>query len=295
MEKLRTLLTLAALPGVGPKTVAAVAAILDMGGFDGAADLVSSARDGGVRLKNFSARDFSAAAERAEKILADSAAAGIAIVALFDEAYPSALKKIADPPPALFVRGGPAALLAPRRAAVVGMRAPSAEGAAAAFETAASLARRNVAVISGLARGCDTRAHEGCLAAGGLTAAVVAHGPDLVYPPENDRLAAKIVESGGCVVSEYPPRTAAFTAAFVARDRLQSGLSECVVIAETDIRGGAMHTARFAREQGRRLFCFEFAGRPPGDALCEGNRFLISGKTAAAVSSPADVEKAMGF
>ena len=127
-------------------------------------------------------------------------------------------------------------------------------------------------VISGLAYGCDTKAHEGCLAARGRTVAVLAHGLDTVYPSKNRILAEVIVKTNGCLVSEYPPGVRAAKRYFMERNRIQSGLSDGVVVVEAETRSGTMNTTRAARKQNRPLACVVH----PLHTLAGGNQRLLS-------------------
>src|SRR4051794_17180382 len=136
--------------------------------------------------------------------LAALAKLGAALLTRADPAYPERLRHIPDPPPVLAVRGD-ADLLRGPSVAIIGARNASANGCVLARRIAADLARAGIVVVSGLARGIDTAAHEGALQAGGTTVAAVAGGVDTVYPPENEDLMARIVQAGA-VVSERPPR-----------------------------------------------------------------------------------------
>jgi DNA processing protein len=115
----------------------------------------------------------------------------------------------------------------------------------------------------------------------------MAHGLDRVYPPSHAGLADRIVEGGGALVSEYPPGAPPHRRTFVARNRIQTGLSAGVVVVETAARGGTMETARFASEQGRPLACVARPGGAP--ALAEGNDMLVGSGAAVALDSPASV------
>jgi DNA processing protein len=115
------------------------------------------------------------------------------------------------------------------------------------------LAERGFCVVSGLARGIDTAAHEGALSVGGKTAAVLGNGIDIVYPPENLDLYRRIAEKGA-VLSEFPFGRRADRQSFAMRNRIVSGISEAVVVVESDVDGGAMITARFAGEHGKLIF-----------------------------------------
>ena len=168
-----------------------------------------------------------------------------------DPAYQPLLREIHDPPIGLYRRGQydfsqPAV-------AVVGSRKTTLYGQAVAKKLGRELAQLGFCVVSGLARGIDTAAHEGALDAGGRTAAVLGNGIDIVYPPENLELFRRIVETGA-VVSEFPFTRRADRQSFAMRNRLISGMCAAVVVVESDEAGGAMITARFAGEQGRLLF-----------------------------------------
>jgi DNA processing protein len=168
------------------------------------------------------------------------------------DAYPRLLRDLPDPPSILFVRGHiiPADALA---IAIVGSRHATHYGLAQAERLAASLARAGLTVVSGLARGIDSAAHRGALAAGGRTIAVLASGVLNVYPPENQELAEQIA-AHGAVISESPPRFEPLAGMFPQRNRIISGLSLGVVVVEASTRSGALITARHAMEQGRDVF-----------------------------------------
>lgn len=168
-----------------------------------------------------------------------------------DEGYPKLLKEINDPPIGLYRKGG--YLFEQPCIAVVGSRRTTLYGQSVAKKLGAQLAQLGFCVVSGLARGIDTAAHEGALSVGGRTAAVLGCGLDIVYPPENLDLYRRIVESGA-VLSEFPFGRKADKQSFPMRNRVVSGISEGVVVVESDVQGGAMITARFAGEQGRLIF-----------------------------------------
>ncbi|MGF1530194.1 MAG: DNA-processing protein DprA [Puniceicoccaceae bacterium] len=162
--------------------------------------------------------------------------------------YPSALLEIYDPPTGLYRMGS--LPLEQRGVAIVGSRSCSLYGQRVARKLASCFARRGFCIISGLARGIDTAAHEGALEVGGKTVAVLGNGLDIIYPPENLGLYREIVEKGA-VVSEFRFGRRADRQTFPMRNRLVSGMARLVVVVETDLRGGSMITARFALEQGR--------------------------------------------
>lgn len=167
--------------------------------------------------------------------------------------YPSQLSCMRDPPPTLYVRGE-ANLDTGRAFAIVGSRRATRDGRRAATEFAATLAREGVCVVSGLARGVDTCAHEGALEGGGTTVVVLGSGADVIYPQENEPLAARILDAGGAIVSEYAPGVRPAQGNFPARNRVISALCGGVLLVEGSMTSGAMITANFALEQGREVF-----------------------------------------
>jgi len=185
-----------------------------------------------------------------ERIALDTRAAATQI-ALGDAAYPEHLREIVSPPPRLYVRG----TLAERDAlaiAIVGSRQATSYGLAVSERLAADLAARGVTIVSGLARGIDSAAHRGALRAGGRTIAVLGSGVDVIYPPENRRL-ARDIEEHGAVVSQFEMGTRPLPGYFPARNRVIAGLSLAVVVVEAAERSGSLITAGFAGEMGREV------------------------------------------
>ena len=163
--------------------------------------------------------------------------------------YPQLLAEISDPPECLWSRGDRAAFTH-IGVAVIGARAASQEGLAAAYEIAFDLARAGVVVVSGLARGVDSAAHRGALDGGGRTIGVLGTGIDKVYPAENAELSDQIAASG-LLVTEFPPGASPEDWHFPRRNRIISGLSRAVVIVEAREQSGSLITARLAADQGR--------------------------------------------
>jgi DNA processing protein len=174
------------------------------------------------------------------------------ILTLADPAYPQALLEIADPPSVLFVRGNPALLNQPGLA-IVGSRNATPQGMQTAESFARHLASQNLTIVSGLALGIDAAAHQGALAAGGRTIAVIGTGADRLYPARNKELAGAIARHGA-IVSEFPLGTPAAAANFPRRNRIISGLSRGVLVVEAAPESGSLITARLAAEQGRDVF-----------------------------------------
>jgi DNA processing protein len=190
---------------------------------------------------------------RAEQDFALARLRGIAYVSIVSPDYPPLLREIWDPPALLFYRGTLPAPDTPM-AAIVGTRNPTSVAALRAYEFARDLAAAGIPVVSGLALGIDAMAHRGALDGGGPTLAVLGSAPDQVYPASNRGLARRILESGGALLSEYPPGTGPARWRFPARNRIISALARGTLIAEAPANSGALITARFALEQGRDLW-----------------------------------------
>lgn len=194
-------------------------------------------------------RELARARSAARGALTRAARLGYTVVARGGSAYPAPLAEIVDPPVVLWVRGDPG-VLAERCVAVVGSRTASPTSLEIARQLTRDLAGAGVTTVSGLARGVDGAAHEGALDGGGRTVAVLGCGPDVIYPPEHEDLAARI-EHSGVIISEFAPGTQPRPQHFPLRNRIISGLSSAVVVIEASEDSGSLITARSALEQGR--------------------------------------------
>jgi DNA processing protein len=194
---------------------------------------------------------WASAQERADDVIGEHRRNGFAIVSMLDPTYPALLRLTDDPPVVLFVKGDPDVLDAPLVTAVVGTRTPTMRGVETARRLSQRLGDLGVVVVSGLAKGIDTAAHEGALDTG-RTIAVLGTAIDKTYPAENRRLADAIASSGA-LVSEYPIGSVTKGQAFVERDRIQAGLSVAVIPVQTGLSGGTQHTIKFAQEARRAL------------------------------------------
>jgi DNA processing protein len=176
----------------------------------------------------------------------------IKVISYWDDRYPSILKKIYDPPGLLFTKG---AFTSEDEKAmgIVGTRVPSQYGRTVTEQFCKDLTEHKLTIVSGLARGVDTIAHQTALKQGGRTIAVLGCGIDRLYPPENNKLADKIAEQGA-VISEYPMGTLPDGRNFPRRNRIISGLSLGVLIIEAGKKSGALITANQALEQNREVF-----------------------------------------
>jgi DNA processing protein len=199
---------------------------------------------------------------------------GVVFMTGGDPGYPALLAEIGDPPVGLYRKGNYA--FDNPCVAIVGSRRATAYGQAVATRLGAELARLGFCVVSGLARGIDTAAHEGALSVGGWTAAVLGTGIDIIYPPENLGLYRRIAEAGA-VLSEFPLGRAADRDSFPMRSRVVSGMCEAVVVVESDMWGGAMTTAKYAGEQGRLIFAVP--GRIDQSTSSGSNQLIKDGAT----------------
>lgn len=192
------------------------------------------------------------ALDKAQTTLERAEMGSIRVITTFENDYPTRLGELEDGPALIYIKGE--LNRGVRVVACVGTRNPTRFGAVVTQRITTLLASQGWSIVSGLALGVDTIAHRAALHAKGHTVAVVGHGLDSVYPRSNRRLARAIVESGGALLSEEPPGVEPTPERLVLRDRLQSGLSAAVVVLQSDLEGGSMHTVRSAIRQGRALF-----------------------------------------
>lgn len=212
--------------------------------------------------------------DRAQSILEECARKDIFLLTAQDALYPQRLKNIYDPPLLLYGGGSMPLFDEEAAVAVVGTRSCSPYGIRTAERFGFEMSKQGGLVVSGLARGIDAASQLGALRAGGLTAAVLGCGVDVVYPPENDRLYEDVAASG-VLLSEYPPGAEPFGWHFPARNRILSGLCLATLVVEAPEKSGALITAATALEQGRDVFAI------PGPLDAEGsvgcNRLIRDG------------------
>ncbi len=177
---------------------------------------------------------------------------GVSLLSIVDDEYPECLKTIPDPPPFLFVRGKIPQLH--KAIGVVGTRAVTPYGQMITDRLTSDLTRNGFVIVSGLAYGVDSCAHESCLKNNGKTIAVLGSGVDLIYPSSNINLANRIIANCGAVISEYPLSSPSLSHHFPRRNRIISGLSRGILVIEGGVKSGALITARLALEQGRDVF-----------------------------------------
>ncbi len=179
--------------------------------------------------------------------------ADINLIMQTDPKYPASLKEISQPPYGLYIKGTLPNDNIPK-IAIVGTRRCTTNGKASAYKFSEELAKAKVVIVSGLALGIDTAAHEGALSAKEITLAVLAGGLDTIYPPQNHKLADQIIKTGGALISEYPLFSIMYLGRFLARNRIVSGLCRGMLLVEAPQKSGALSTASFALQQNRNVY-----------------------------------------
>lgn len=284
----RQILALESFPGVGKQAILKVGNCRSQ--FIDTAELpdilaectVKMKKTGGTGKIPITAKDIDVALQAADIIIKRAHTHQIGILSYYDSEFPNSLKntkaedgKRADPPVLLFYKGDLSALKAPG-VAIIGTRKNTIGAEKAGLYLATEFARRGFCIVSGLALGCDTIAHRGALAARGKTIAFLAHGLDIIYPPQNKNLAQEILLNGGLLLSEYDIGTPITHYNLVARDRLQAGLAMATLVIQTGIKGGTMHAAMSCVNSGKPLFVIKYADeKTDSDEKTQGNHMLV--------------------
>ena len=216
-------------------------------------EILEHARNNNQKLPQIGYKDIESAINNARRQIDEAVENEVSIISYDDENYPERLRSIKNYPLTLFCKGNIDTFNTEFSAALIGMRKPSEVGKRAAFDFGVKLAEMDITVISGLAIGCDTEGHKGCVSKKGQGVAVLAHGLDKIAGVSRT-LADALLDNDGCLVSEYPLGTNPQKHFYVERDRIQSGMSDAVIVIETDVDGGTMHTVRFSENQSRKFF-----------------------------------------
>ena len=225
------------------------------------------------RINEFAMEQLTAQAHRDKMhdMLVSMQRFDIGILSQTDARFPDHLRNIQSPPALLFYRGNLDCLMG-KCVAVVGSRKASPQGVESTRKVCRELSEAGVTIISGLAMGIDAAAHEGCLEGGSPTAAVLGCGIDVDYPVENLNLKERIVESGGVLLSEYPPGVHANKFVFQVRNRIISGLGKALLMMESRIQSGSMLTVHHALDQGKEVYAYPGI---PGTEWAEGAHQLL--------------------
>ncbi|WP_212746526.1 MULTISPECIES: DNA-processing protein DprA [unclassified Pseudoalteromonas] len=228
--------------------------------------------------KQYSLEDIEQARTFAQKQVDEAYKRGHYIISPLDNIYPEILKKLEVRPAILFIAGSLEAVNS-KKVAVIGTREPTTHGNIIAKRITTWFTQEGWGILSGLAIGIDTIAHQSTLDANGITIAVLAHGLDTVYPAKNRGLADEILRSNGALVSEYPYGVTVRPAQLVQRDKIQAALSNAVVLVQSDLKGGSLHASREAIKLGRHLVV---AGQSTTDlenneSKTQANNFILTG------------------
>ena len=302
------LLAMQAIDGFGNATVMRLARYAERIAVNGfvtdkdMADFINHCLGNGMmprcRRKSVSIDEVGWARRTARQIMAESERLGIEVISFQDSRYPKRLLGTIDENgrrdmPVVIHCKGDVTITGMQSVAIIGTQHPTREGLVAGRHLGRLFAENGIAVIGGLASGCDTAGHRGALAADkGKTIAVLPNGLDTVFPPSNIMLAKEILDNGGLLISEQPVGIIADKSRLVARDRIQTALSDAVVVIQTGIEGGTFHAAMAALKSGKPLFCVKYhdsTGSLNGSVLGNellvkrGGRYMTSGNALAMV------------
>jgi DNA processing protein len=248
------------------------------------------------RLPKYTSIDWQKALNNFDEISHLNEKNGIKSISFYDKNFPELYKSINDTPIILNYIGDISNINNLPSVAIIGTREPTESGSKAAIRFGEIFGETHFNVVSGLAIGCDAGGHKGSLNKNGFTSAILAHGLDHIYPKENRKLAGEIINGGGLLLSEYNAGQKPLSNYFVERDRLQAGLSNGIIVVETDIIGGTMHTVRFASENNRRIAAYSH-NKP--ELLChpktKGNQMLIKDKKAISLGTLDEISSYMNL
>lgn len=291
MDKAEFIITLTGIRGLGRSTINKIInqGVLNSLETDETIDYLNS-----LNLKEITTKsDLIHANEMAKRTMEICDRENIKISTVLDCNFPKKLKNINDNPVIIYCKGN-ADCLSDKSIAIIGTRNPSLHGADVSYKISSTLSQRGYIIVSGLADGCDIFAHLGSLDAFGRTTAVMPCGLDMVYPKHNKALFDRIIENNGCVISEYPPGMIVSKYKFIERDRLQSGLSEGVIVVETTLNGGSFHTVNYAFEQNKIVGCYRHDQNYKNLKSVKGNVKLLENDKIMPIYSEETLEKFIG-
>ncbi len=210
-----------------------------------------------VNSKRVSNEQFKYILEEVNKTKEDSIKNNIEMVSILDNKYPRLLKEINDAPIILFYKGNYDCLINENIVAIIGTRHITDNGTRVAYKTSKYFSELDYSIVSGLAIGCDTYAHKAAVDSKKSTIAVMPCGLDTIVPKVNNKLADDILESNGCLVSEYECGSELYKYNYVKRNRIQSGLSKGVIVIETSEKGGTVETINLGIKQNKIIACYD--------------------------------------
>ncbi len=204
-----------------------------------------------------------------------------------DRRFPTALRELQGMPQMLYYKGNIEVINQRKNIAIVGSRESSEKGRNLSYDAGRMGADAGMSGVNGLALGCDTAAIKGALSVGGKCIVIMPCGLDQIVPKSNESLADEILRNGGCILSEYPQGAVLQKYQYIQRDRLQSGISQAVLVVETEEKSGTMHTVDFAMRQYKRLACYASKILE----LSSGNRCMEKNKNIVVLQSETDTQE----
>lgn len=282
------IIALSQLQGVGSKTIIKICEVIKeqsiiLQNTNDVFEFLKLAKDRKLisRLPDIDENEINLAFSAANRIIDESEKIGVNAISYLDSNYPKQLLKTVDDkgttsfPVVLYYQGDISTASLPG-IAIIGTRDPTSEGVRIGQYLASEFAKRGLNIISGLAIGCDTCAHQGALKVDGRTTAFLAHGLNTIYPSQNESLAKDIIDNNGLLMSEYPIGTTLTTYNLVARDRLQSGLANATLVIQTGKSGGTMHAANSTLAANKPLYAVKYLdAETAAHDKTAGNDYLV--------------------
>lgn len=256
MNNAELIITLTLIKGLGRKTINKIIRQGELNHLN-SSEIIDYLNNINLKIKRIITKEeLKYANEIAKRAIHICDIENIKISTLLDKDFPQKLKNIDDNPVIIYSKGD-YNNLNDKGVAIIGSRNPSLHGVNVSYKISSILSQKNYTIVSGLANGCDTFAHLGSLDTYGKTIAVMPCGLDMVYPNNNCDLFKRIINNNGCVISEYPPSQAVSKYRLIERDRLQSALSEGIIVIETTENGGSLHTVNYAFDQNKIVSCYK--------------------------------------
>ena len=244
------IITLLKTPKIGMSAIKSISSTVNykLSSLNDLLDAVIEAKNTNSRIAIPHLSELHNANEIALRTLENCERLNVKAIGFNDMKYPEKLKRLSDFPIVIYIKGDLESIHTENSIAIIGTRQPSDFGIRVGKRTSGLFAEQGFSIISGLAIGCDTAGHLGAVEKNRPTVAVLASGVDIIYPKENKGLSERIIETGGALLSEYEPGTKSFPTQFVARDRIQAGLADGLIVIETGIKGG---------DDARRWICYQ--------------------------------------
>lgn len=274
MNNAEFIITLTLIKGLGRKTINKIIRQGRVNGLE-TSETIDYLNNFNLKIKRIITKDeLENANKTAQNTIEICKKENIKICTILDEDFPKKLKNIDDNPVILYYKGNKNCLN-DKCIAIIGSRNPSLHGAKVSYKISSILSQRGYVIVSGLANGCDTFAHLGSLDSSGRTVAVMPCGLNIVYPKQNQDLFNKIIQNNGCVMSEYPPNQNVSKYQLVERDRLQSALSQGIIVIETAINGGSFHAVNHGLKHNKIIGCYKHSDDYINLKSVQGNLKLL--------------------